>query len=73
MLTSLKPKKIVVALDEVSTLNEYEKIQKALDNLALALPDGFIWPRQLRKDYNAATKAIARLKAQAKKDPARSL
>jgi hypothetical protein len=72
MLTSLKPKKIVVALDEVSVLNDYEKIQKALDNLALALPDGFIWPRQLRKDYNAATKAITRLKAQAKKDPARS-
>lgn len=54
-------------------MNEYDKIQKALDNLALALPDGFIWPRQLRKDYDAATKAVAKLKAQAKKDPARSL
>lgn len=71
MLTSLKPKQLVVALDEVSMLNDCEKIQKALDDLALALPDGFIWPRQLRKDYDAATKAVARLKARAKKDPAR--
>lgn len=48
-------------------MSEYDKIQKALDDLALALPDGFIWPRQLRREYNAATKAVARLKAQTKK------
>lgn len=68
-----KPNKLVKALDEVSMLSDYDKIQKALDDLALALPDGFIWPRSLRRSYNQATKAISRLKAQSKKDPARSL
>lgn len=72
-MIATKPKQLVKALDEVSTLNDCEKIQKALDDLALALLDGFIWPRSLRRDYNAATKAVARLKAQSKKDPTRSL
>lgn len=72
-MVAARPKQLVIALDSIAQLRDYDTIQKALDDLALALPDGFIWPRQLRKEYNAATKAIARLKAHAKKDPARSL
>lgn len=62
-----KPKQLVKALDEVAIMDNYDKIQKALDDLALALPDGFQWPRELRRSYNAATKAVAKLKAQIKK------
>ena len=52
-------------------MSELDKIQKGLDDLALALPDGFQWPRELRRTYERATKAVSKLKAQDKKDPAK--
>jgi len=54
-----------------TNMSELDKIQKGLDDLALALPDGFQWPRELRRTYERATKAVSKLKAQDKKDPAK--
>lgn len=37
---------------------EKEKIANALDQLALALPSGFVWPHDLRKAYERAIRLL---------------
>lgn len=41
--------------------NDADVIQRSLDALALALPDGFVWPAGLRRDYEKACRAVRRI------------
>lgn len=51
-------------------MKDLDNIQQALDALALALPEGFHWPKPLRLAYERACRSVSRIEAQAKHKPA---
>lgn len=50
-------------------MKELDEVQQALDNVALALPDGFVWPVKLRREYEKACRNIVKLSKQLSGEP----
>lgn len=51
-------------------MKDLDNIQQALDALALALPNGFHWPKPLRLAYERACRSVSRIEARQKHKPA---